>query len=314
MLRHLTLAALAGALIAAVPLEGARAAPHQGNRGRAGERIGQPIDTTFRMDKGGVVDLSITFGDIIVTGSSDDNVRLRATAGSGQVRLRASATLVTLRAFAERHGRDDVRYEVSVPAGVRVVMHNMQGMLTAKGLKGDLEAVNITGDIQVSDISGLAKIETVSGDILATGLSGGGRIETASGDVSITDADGELVVDNTSGTTILTGVRSKSVRAESVSGNVRFQGSIDPAGRYDFASHSGNIRLALPAGASALLTLSTYTGSIDSEFPITLQQRPSGSRDRELQFRLGSGSARLTAESFSGNIIITRGTGRDRQE
>jgi DUF4097 and DUF4098 domain-containing protein YvlB len=293
-----------------------QAAPHQGNRGRTGENIGQPIDTTFRMDKGGVVDLSVTFGDIIVTGSSDDNVRLRATAGSGRVRLRASATLATLRAFSERHGGDDVRYEVSVPAGVRVVMHNMQGTLTAKGLKGDLEAVNITGDIQVSDIGGLAKIETVSGDILATALSGGARIETASGDVSVTDADGELVIDNTSGTTILTGVRSKTIRAESVSGTVRFQGSLDPSGRYDFASHSGNIRLALPASTGALLTLSTYTGSINSEFPITLQQGASGSRDkgRELQFRLGNGNARLTAESFSGNIIITRGTGRDRQE
>ena len=315
MLRHLRITAMVGALIVTASPGAVSAAPHQGNRGRVAENAGQSIDTTFRMDKGGVVDLSVTFGDIIVTGSSDNNVRLRATGGSGRVRLRASATLATLRASSERHGGDDARFEVSVPAGVRVVMHNMQGTLTAKGLKGDVEAVNITGDIHVSDIAGLAKVETVSGDIVATGLSGGARIETASGDVSVTDADGELLIDNTSGTTILTGVRSNAIRAESVSGNVRFQGSIDPAGRYDFASHSGNIRLALPAGTGALLTLSTYTGSIDSEFPITLQQSPSGrNTDKELQFRLGSGSARLTAESFSGNIIITRGTGRDRQE
>ncbi len=314
MRRRATLAALVGALTASLPVAAAQAAPHQGNRGRNAESVGQAIDTTFRMDKGGVVDLSVTFGDIIVTGSSDNNVRIRSTAGGGRVRLRGSATLVTMRAFSERRGGDDVRYEVSVPADVRVVMHNMQGTLTAKSLKGDLEAVNISGDIQVSDVSGLAKIETVSGDILATGLSGGARIETASGDVSVNDADGELVVDNTSGTTILTNVRSKTVRAESVSGTVRFQGAIDPSGKYDFSSHSGNIRLALPANTGALLTLSTYNGSIDSEFPITLQQGPSGSKEKELQFRLGSGSARLTAETFSGNIIITRGTDRDRQE
>jgi DUF4097 and DUF4098 domain-containing protein YvlB len=314
MLRHVTLLAALVASIAAVPFPTAQALPHQRERGRAAESLGQSIDTTFRMDKGGVVDLSVTFGDIIVTGTSGTNVRIRATAPSGRVRLRASATLATLRTSGDRGGRDDVRYEVTVPAGIRVLMHNTHGDLTVTGLKGDLEAVNISGDINITDMTGLAKIESVSGDIIATGLSGGARIETASGDVRISDATGELLIDNTSGTTVLSNVRSSSVRAESVSGTVRFQGAIDPSGKYDFASHSGNIRLALPANTGALLTLSTYNGSIDSEFPITLQQGPSGSKEKELQFRLGSGSARLTAETFSGNIIITRGTDRDRQE
>jgi len=132
--------------------------------------------------------------------------------------------------------------------------------------------------------------------------------------VTLINGQGEIIVENTSGTTALTDVRASVVRAESMSGNVLFQGAVDPAGRYEFSSHSGNIRLALPPSAGALLTLSTFSGSITSDFPITLQPSASGSGEQQLRFRLGTGSARLTAESFSGNITITRGAARDRQE
>ena len=315
MLRRATLAAatIVAVLLAAPVLTADAAMPHQDNRSRArgGAADRQSIDTTFRMDKGGVVDLATNSGDIIVTGTTGTEVRVRATSSDGRVRLRASATLATLRATPD-HG--DVRYEVSVPAGVRVLMHTNSGNLTASGVKGDIEAVNLSGDIRLTDISGLAKVETVSGDVVGSRLLGGARIETTSGDVTLTSGDGEIVVDNTSGTIVLADVRSDAVRAESVSGDVRFQGTIATTGQYEFSSHSGNIRLTLPPSAGALLTLSTYSGSINSDFPITLQQSSSGSEEKQLQFRLGSGSARIVAESFSGNIIITRGTARDRQE
>jgi DUF4097 and DUF4098 domain-containing protein YvlB len=311
---------LAAALVAALLLGGsahaARAVPVQDNRARlrGGLVEVRSIDTTFRMDKGGVVDLETAFGAIIVTGSTGNDIRVRATAGNGRVRLRASSTLVTLRATPEHGGVGDVRFEVTVPAGVRVLMHTASGAVTATGVRGDVEIESISGDVRIEDITGLATIEAVSGEIVAARLTGGARIEATSGDVRLTGAAGDISVENTSGTTTLTGIRSGLVRAESVSGDVRFEGTVESEGRYEFASHSGSIRLTLPPTAGAVLTLSTYNGSINSDFPITLQQTASGSRDKQLQFRLGSGSARLTAESFSGNIFITRGGSRDRQE
>ena len=317
MLHRTALAAAATmvAVLLAGPLRAAHAAlPRQDDRGRdrgrdrGGVTGRQTIDTTFRMNKGGLVDLEVTSGTIIVTGTTGNEVRVRANAGGGRVRLRASSTLATLRASG------DARYEVSVPAGVRVVMHTNSGDLTATGVQGDVEAENVSGGIRLSDISGLAKVETVSGSIVATRRMGGARIETTSSDVTLTSGEGEITVDNTSGTIVLTDIRSSVVRAESLSGGVRFQGDVVATGRYEFSSHSGNIRLTLPPSAGALLTLSTYSGSINTDFPITLQQTSSGSDQKELQFRLGTGSARIVAESFSGNIIITRGTARDRQE
>ncbi len=308
------------ATIVAVALLGsvaptAHAGPLQASQGRARSPVleGRSIDTTFRMEKGGVVDLEAGTGSVIVTGGPGTDVRVRATANDGRVRLRASSTLATLRASSD-HGMSDVRYEITVPAGVRVLVEMHAGELRATGLRGDIEVETLAANIHLADISGLATIETISGLVTGSKLAGGTHIETTSGNVTLTDVAGETIVESTSGSAILTDIRAREVHAETVSGDVRFQGLVEAEGRYEFTSHSGTIRLALPPTAGALLSLSTYSGRIDSEFPITLQQGSSSGRDKQLQFRLGSGSARLTAESFSGNIIITRGIARDRQE
>jgi DUF4097 and DUF4098 domain-containing protein YvlB len=98
------------------------------------------------------------------------------------------------------------------------------------------------------------------------------------------------------------------LRAETVSGDVRYDGTFARDGRYDLSSHSGEIRLALPANVGAALSLRTYSGSIDTDFPLTLQPNGSGAArpGRRLEFTLGGGGARVTAESFSGDITIAR--------
>ena len=273
----------------------------------------QSVDTTFRMERGGLLDLELAAGQITVTGASGSNVTIRAFAEEGRLVLRASPTLATLRVEHDRGRSRGVRYEVSVPAGVRVVMEAVSGNITARGVDGDVDAETMSGSVELRDIGGVANVEVVSGSITATGMRRGVTIQTTSGSVTVSNADGDVLVENTSGNIALTDIRSRRVRAESVSGNLRFQGAIESSGRYEFETHSGTIRLALPATAHAQLTLSTFSGTLQSEFPITLEPR-SRSSEKRLEFRLGTGGARLSAETFSGSISITRGTDRDRQE
>jgi hypothetical protein len=312
MPRSSTTALLAAILLLGGPARVALASPNQGgNRIRSGVLEGRSIDTTFRMEKGGLVDLEALSGAIIVTGTTGSEIRVRASADDGRVRLRGSPTLVTLRTVSDHGAPGNVRYEVTVPAGVRVLMKTTSAQLTATGVRGDVEIESIAGDIRLEDIGGAADVEVVSGQVVAARLTGGATIETMSGDITLTGAEGDVDLESTSGNITLTGLRSGVVSAETISGDVRFQGSIESDGRYEFASHSGTIRLALPPATGAMLSLSTYSGTMNSEFPITLQQGSSAGQDKQLRFRLGSGSARITAESFSGSIIITRGTGRD---
>ena len=74
------------------------------------------------------------------------------------------------------------------------------------------------------------------------------------------------------------------------------------------------VALLIPAGTGAQLTVATYTGSIDSDFPITLKPGEHGiGATKRFTFDIGKGDARISAESFSGDITI-RSKGRRPQD
>ena len=129
-----------------------------------------------------------------------------------------------------------------------------------------------------------------------------------SGDVKLSDVRGNVDVGTVSGEIELRGVTAKLVRAKTTSGDVTYDGIIDPAGRYEFVAHSGDIRLHVQRDASAQLTVSTWSGGIDSDFPITLKPGEHGigkSTSKRFTFEIGGGAARITAETFSGDITIS---------
>jgi DUF4097 and DUF4098 domain-containing protein YvlB len=91
-----------------------------------------------------------------------------------------------------------------------------------------------------------------------------------------------------------------------VSGDVEFTGTIDAAGRYAFQSHSGDVTLVVPPTVSARFSVETFNGNLDSDFPFTLQPNRERRQGQRLEFNVGGGEARVTAESFTGSIVIRR--------
>jgi DUF4097 and DUF4098 domain-containing protein YvlB len=126
---------------------------------------------------------------------------------------------------------------------------------------------------------------------------------------ALDDVRGNLDVHTTSGDIRLRNTTSKLVRARTTGGSVLYSGVVDPAGRYDFVTHSGDVSLAIPQDVSAQLTIATWSGEIESDFPMTLKPGEHGigyTTTKRFTFDLGGGAARITAESFSGDITIRR--------
>jgi DUF4097 and DUF4098 domain-containing protein YvlB len=97
-----------------------------------------------------------------------------------------------------------------------------------------------------------------------------------------------------------------------VSGRITYSGTFAPDGTYEFKSHSGSVRLVLPQNVGAQLRVETFSGSVDSDFPVTLQPSDDGrGAGRKMEFKIGNGRSRIVAESFSGSIKLERGDGRD---
>src|SRR5690606_35901216 len=115
-----------------------------------------------------------------------------------------------------------------------------------------------------------------------------------------------------SGELSLLGLRSRNVTARSTSGDIDFAGTISGDGRYQFNSHSGELRLSLPDDVGAEFSVRTFSGELDSAFPVTLGGRNRTS-SRSMEFTLGAGGARITAETFSGDVTLRRAGGRSRR-
>ncbi len=306
------LTALTVALVLVVPVTGSAQSDRNREREREESQDAQSrVDTTFAFNKNGSVDLTEVSGDVVVNAWDRNEARVRAYAERGHIRTSLSSSRLSLEVEPVRGRIGDSKLEVWVPVGVRVVAHSTSGDVTVKGTKAEVDARSTSGDVIVTDATDHIVIESVSGDVRASQLNGDVRSESVSGTIEIRDATGEVRAETTSGDVSLIGVTSRSVFATTVSGEVDYDGTVDNNGRYEFHSHSGGIRLGIPESTSAQFSVETFSGSLDSEFSITLQpgQRSTG-RPRRFEFKLGSGSARITAESFSGDIVLARRAAR----
>jgi len=270
------------------------------------------IDTTYAFDKRGTVSLSLGDGEIIVTAWNRDEVRVRARSERTEMRMEATTSRLSLELARPRSG--DSRYEVTVPVGVRVSARATNGDISITGTRGGVDASSQSGDITIEDVTDMLDVSTLSGDVSARSIVGHVDIRSTSGTLSLVDVKGDVEAASVSGDVILRNVVARYVRGKSTSGDITFDGAVDSTGRYELASHSGDVSLLIPATTGAQLTVATYNGSIDSDFPITLKPGEHGiGAARRFTFEIGKGDARISAESFSGDIAI-RSIGRKPQD
>jgi DUF4097 and DUF4098 domain-containing protein YvlB len=152
---------------------------------------------------------------------------------------------------------------------------------------------------------GQVNAEAVSGSVTVARVNGNLRAETVSGDLKADNVTGNIQASSVSGGLRLTGVRSRDVRTETVSGDIVYTGSVEANGKYAFESHSGTIRLNVPRNAGAQVSVETFSGDISTAFPAVLRPGQSVRREGRMEFTIGDGRARITAQTFSGRIVIS---------
>lgn len=295
--------ALAAALgLAVLPLAAAGA-----QRSRFRGEYPSRIDTTVALDAHGSVSLSAPSGDIHVRAASDGKLHVHAESEDNNLRLDVTGSRATLD-LAGMERSSDAKFDVEVPPGVRVSARTQSGDIEIRGTHGEVEAHTQNGDIIIDGVTTRLDVNTFSGDVDVENVSGDVEISTINGDIKASDLRGDVDVTAVSGDIGLRGVTAKIVRAKTTSGDVTFDGTIDPNGRYELTSNSGDVRLHIPRDASAQLSISTWNGGVDSEFPITLKPGEHGigiSNAKQFTFQIGGGAARITANTFSGDISIS---------
>ncbi len=268
-------------------------------------RGSQAIDTLLGFAAtGGIVDLGLVAGEITVTGWERAEVKIHATSEGPPIQATLGRDRIALDVHP-RHDDRDVAFDLTVPFGTRVITHSVSGDVHVHDVRGALDGRTVSGD---ADVAGAAAttLETVSGALRARDIAGNIRALSVSGDVNLDDVRGDVDIGTVSGDIAVPAARARLVHVESVSGDVAYGGPIDPAGRYEFHSHSGDVTLHLPAGAAAALSLDTFSGSVDSDFPVPLTDSRQIGPGHHIDVLLGRGGARVTVETFSGDISLKR--------
>jgi DUF4097 and DUF4098 domain-containing protein YvlB len=123
-----------------------------------------------------------------------------------------------------------------------------------------------------------------------------------SGNVSIVGAEGDVRAGSVSGDVRMERLRVSSVKASSVSGDVTVAiEALTGSGPLKFTSVSGNVTAELPKGTEADVTMRSVSGSLDSDFPLTLNGRVNR---RSIEARIGRGGRELEVHTVSGDVRL----------
>jgi DUF4097 and DUF4098 domain-containing protein YvlB len=266
------------------------------------------LDTVVVFDAKGSVSVTCPGGAVIVVGADKNEIRVRARTDNGAIRFTSNGMRATLEPASGR-GCSDGHFEVTVPVGTKVVATTWSGSVSVRAVHGDVDAHSQSGDVQIRDAGARLDVETLSGDVTINGVKGDTRISTVSGGVDLSGGRGDMEIESVSGDIELRDIVAKQIRTHTTSGDVTYNGQILDGGRYEFNTHSGEIVLELPNDIGAELAVSTFNGGIDSDFPITLKAGEHGigaAQAKRLNFTVGHGTARITAETFSGDITLKR--------
>lgn len=316
------------------PGEGRLGRPAPGDDPRRGQESTERFTRTVRLARNGTFDLSNVAGDIIITGGGGNDVRIDAVKrvrsrdeADAAARLQAieidiievtnRVEVRTVYPRLQRNLAGAVDYTVAVPQDAAVMVKTVSGDVRVTNVRGELRAESVSGKVTATDVPKVSGLRSVSGDIALTNGAADASLTavTVSGSLLVRGFKARnLDASSVSGDLRFDNVESERVTMKSVSGNISYGGALAGNGRYEFNSHSGDIRLALVGDTGFDLDANTFSGDVQSAYALTLRggepppggRLGRGARARTVRGTFGDGSASLALQSFSGGIEITR--------
>lgn len=264
----------------------------------------QQIDTTVPAQQGQRLVVDSYGGEIDVKTWPRNAVRVQADPSPRtSVGITSAGGAVSVRTEGRRGPPSAVDLRITVPAWMGLDLSGVYTDVTVAGTRGPITVETVQGEVDVTGGEGLLSLSSVQGSVKLKGAKGRINVHSVNEDVRVSDASGEIVAETVNGEIVLERVDATSLEATTINGDVGYDGPIRNGGRYTLSSHNGDVTLAAAESASASVAVSTFNGEFESEFPVTLTETRKGKR---FSFRLGSGSAQVSLESFQGTVRLVR--------
>ena len=299
---------------------------------RQGPEQTERFNETFKVPGDGALDLTHIAGDVRVSPGRNGEIRVEAIKrvrhrdadearrllGLLRIEVTPIGNRIEVRTVyprtSSRNLSAEVDYTITVPAAAAVSVKTVSGAVSVNNIRGEVRAEAVSGDVEVVATPNLALAKTVSGDVRARDIGADMlTLGTVSGSVIATALKvRSLEAGSISGDLHLSNLQVERLVAKTVSGGIDYDGNIARGGRYEFNAHSGGVRLVLAGVSGFELDASTFSGTIRSDFPVTLHTAPRDSNGRRaltsraIRGTFGDASAILSIRSFSGSVVITK--------
>jgi DUF4097 and DUF4098 domain-containing protein YvlB len=265
----------------------------------------QQSDTTLAVAADGRLELqNVMEGSVTIRTWNQAQARIVAEYdGDNAVEVRYSAPTLSVRVRPERLSDDQVDFEITIPNRMSVEANGIEMEFDAEGIGGNISINTVDGSIAVVGGKGNITLNSVEGGVTLDGAEGNIALVSVDGDVTVSRSSGVISVQNVDGDISLDGITSDNVEVNTVDGDLGYRGTIHDDGRYFLSTHDGDVRVTVPDGTNARVSVSTFSGDMEADFPVTL----SGDIDqRSFSFTIGSGKALLEISTFDGMIELTR--------
>ena len=268
----------------------------------------QGTDTTVTVQPNARVQIQNFAGSVTVRTWDRNAVHIVASkTRRDEVQVRARDAWVTISTVSSRGAPGPLDYEITVPSRATLDIGGTYTDISVEGIRGSISATTVQGSVTVRGGDGVISLKSVEGAVTLQDASGKVEVNGVNRGLMLRNVTGDIAAETVNGSIILDGIESSDVEAVTVNGRVTYEGTIHDRGRYRFGTHNGGIVISVPERANATVAAVTYQGTFASRFAL-----PAGALDategprRRANFSLGTGSARIEAESFQGNIILAR--------
>ncbi len=183
-------------------------------------------------------------------------------------------------------------YSLTVPEESELRVRTDSGNVVVERVFGDLTFDTVSADVQLQEVAGYLVIKTIGGSVVCARCAGKIDVNSISGNVRLLQPQLE------------------SVRVQTSSGNIFFDGNFLRQGIYILKNYSGLIEVRFADTDSFDLSASSLYGTVENQAnvkPDTHGQRHAPSRFAKGLFgTVNEGHAKVELSSFNGTIKILK--------
>ena len=208
--------------------------------------------------------------------------------------------------WTDKKGKGSVDLDIFVPEGATVWVKTTGASVQIDDISGGVDVYTVTGNVKFAGSPKQLYAESMGGEVSITGESESIKAKTGQGPITFRGSGKDVTLVTVGGKITVSGPRLKWGHFESVTGDIVFDGALEPGSSVGFQTHSGRVELTLPRDAGADCVVTTLKGELEVDFDVPEALERDGAQGPEKEFTIGDGGAHVKIQTFDGSVAIRR--------